>query len=228
MKIELTRSMLFVAVLLAYPATLVAQDSEPSKAQPPSEESSSPKKPGPLESLFAPTKDNGASDESRRQSGDPTAPSAKLLELVPPSVQPTLPVPTVSKAKVVSVTPLPTIPKITLRGIVMSKPDRGTAMLDVDGKILSLTLLPAEQQKRIPIPKMQFASLQAALDQRAAMTQRIGSQSETDAVEKNYEMCLQCSFVSDGIVFNLEAFTKEVVLLRAIPHDTIVMVRKGR
>ncbi|MEC8556593.1 MAG: hypothetical protein VXZ82_16405 [Planctomycetota bacterium] len=228
MKIELMRSLLFVAVILVYPATLVAQNSEPTKTQPPSEESSSPIKPGAFESLLVPTKDNEASDNSQRQSGDPTAPSAKLLELVPPSVQPTLPVPTASKAKVVSVTPLPTIPKITLRGIVMSKPDRGTAMLDVDGKILSLTLLPPEQQKLIPIPKMQFASLQAALDQRATATQRIGSRSESDAADKTYEMCLQCSFVSGEIVFNLEAFTKEVILLRAIPHDTIVIVRRGR
>ena len=228
MKIELMRSVLFVAVMLAYPVTSVAQDMEPSIKQPPSLESSPEKKLGALDSLFAPAEDSGASNKSKEPSGDPTAPSAKLLERIPPEVQPTLSVPTAPKSKVVAVTPLPAIPQITLRGIVMSKLDRGTAMLDVDGKILSLTLLPTEQQKRIRIPKMQFASLQAALDQRAAATQRIGSRSESDAAEKTYEMCLQCSFVSGGIVFNLEAFTKEVILLRAIPHGTIVMVRKAR
>ncbi len=228
MKIELMRSLLFAAIILAYPSALVAQDSEPSKEQSRSKASNSPQRPGALDSLFAPTKDNIDSDKSRRMSGDPTAPSAKLLELSSPPVQPTLPVPTSSKAKVVAALPLPAIPQITLRGIVMSKPDHGTAMLEVDGKILSLTLLPSEQQKRISIPKMQFASLQAALDQRAVATQRIGSRSELDAAERSYEMCLQCSFVSGEIVFNLEAFTKEVILLRAIPHDTIVMVRKGR
>ena len=181
------------------------------------------------------------------ESRDPTSPPSKLLDRIPrpdpkpedaPEPKPTEKVKpkSVAKpthvAKAPAVVPLPALPKITLRGIVVSRQDHGTAMLDVNGESVSISLIPVQQQQRIPIPAIQFASMKTALDQRATLLKKASNNAKAlddlnnvnDA--KTYEMSLECSFVADGIVFNLEAFTSNVILLRAIPHDTVVIVRK--
>ncbi|MEO1528866.1 MAG: hypothetical protein AAFX06_25885 [Planctomycetota bacterium] len=166
----------------------------------------------------------GASTESR----DPTAPPESLLDRIPKPEPPIEPLPRTVKPRqtrqVAAIAPLPELPKIVLRGIVLSTPQRGRAMLNVDGTSIAITLLPRDQQVRMPIPPMQFAHLKAALDRRAALN----APDETGVPTKpNYEMCLQCSFTSEGTVFNVEAFTAEAVVLRAVPHDTLILVRRS-
>ena len=103
-------------------------------------------------------------------------------------------------------------------------------MLSVDGEPITISLLPRELQQRVPIPKFQFASMKAALNQRDATvkqkTPNDSHGSETPVV--SYEMSLQSSFISNGTVFNVEAFTKDALLLRAIPHDTLQLIRAAR
>lgn len=165
---------------------------------------------------------------------DPTAPSDRLLNRIPRPVQPqpaqtslptTLPKP---KAPAPAAVSLPALPSITLRGLVMRTPDRGTAMLDVDGNSVTISLLPRDLQQRIPIPEVQFAAMKTALDQRSAFL-KASNKTEADVKtrSKSYEMSLQCSFIAGETVFNLEAFTSDALLLRAVPHDSMFIVRKA-
>ena len=171
---------------------------------------------------------------------DPTMPPSHLLDRIPkqemvPSANPPKP-PTEVKSTMTRkpvarnqpVVPLPALPQITLRGIVLSTPERGTVMLNVNERTVNIALIPLESQLRSPIPKNQFSSMQAALNQRFAMNKAASSERDDEnSKPKQYEMCLQCSFASeDGVIFNVEAFTRDTVLLRAIPHDTLVIVRK--
>ena len=180
--------------------------------------------------MISPQTPAPSTPQSSEQTPDPTAPSAHLLERIPkpaPHPQP-LSVPATTPARrATTAIPLPSLPKITLRGLVMSTPDRGTAMLDVDGNSVTISLVPRDQQQRMPIPDVQFAAMRTALDQRATLTQNASGQAEPGKGKTSFEMCLQCSFVADGIVFNLEAFTPEALLLRAVPHDSILLVRKA-
>ena len=166
-----------------------------------------------------------APEESR----DPTAPTERILDYIPkpPPVVPLTPKRSVANQRVPAFVPLPTLPKITLRGLVLSEPDRGTATLDVDGRSVSISLLPREKQQRVPIPKTQFAAMKTALDQRAALAKGTADDSGSGGTDPSYEMCLRCSLIAGGVVFNLEAFTPEVLLLRAVPHDELILVRRG-
>lgn len=177
-----------------------------------------------------------ATPEGKLESGpkgeprDPTAPPESLLQMIPkpaatnPSEPPTT-APSVRPRVVVA--SLPTLPKISLRGIVMSTSQRGRAMLDVDGDSVTISLLPRDQQLRMPIPETQFESMKAALEQRAAR-RALEKPNAAKPERKNYEMCLQCSFVSGETVFNVEAFTADAILLRAIPHESLILVRRTR
>ncbi len=113
------------------------------------------------------------------------------------------------------------LPAIILKGVVLSSPESGTAMLEIDNRQISIPLKPREQQKRVPVPASQFASVQATLAQRTRLAD--GSPGKADG----YEMCLQCSFVHNSIIFNLEAFDSETLLLQALPHNQFIIVRAG-
>ena len=166
---------------------------------------------------------------------DPTAPPRALLDRIPKPDPVPLPQPLPAAkstptrrpvAKHPTIVPLPALPKVSLRGIVLSTPDRGTAMLNVNETSINVTLLPREAQHRISIPDDQFSSMKAALEQRAAMKKAASDQENSSSAPKQFEMCLQCSFAVDEVIFNVEAFTRDTVLLRAIPHDSLIIVRK--
>jgi hypothetical protein len=120
-------------------------------------------------------------------------------------------------------TPLPQIADVRLRGIVLSATDSGTALLDVGGQQVSIKLKPREQQRRVPIPANQFLAMRPALEQRKRLLSGRQEAAKTDT----HEMCLQCSFVHDSVVYNLEAFTAETLMLKALPHDELILVRPG-
>ena len=104
----------------------------------------------------------------------------------------------------------------------MSKSDQGTAVLDVSGRRISITLKPREQQKRMPIPASQFANVPLAVEQNNK------SLSDPKAKRNNgLEICPECSFLSEGVIYNLEAFTKDTLMLRALPHNKLILVRVG-
>lgn len=171
-----------------------------------------------------------ANPDSRVQPNDPTSPPERLLQRLPKPAppQPVLPAARASaKQGRVVITPFPALPSISLRGLVLRTPDRGVAMLEVDGKPLSIVLAPLDKQMRVVIPDHQFASMKAAIEQRREMAKRKSEIAEEAHSKPRYEMSLTSSFIHKDVVFNLEAFTSDVVLLRALPHDTLVMVRKA-
>ena len=159
---------------------------------------------------------------------DPTMPTDRILEQVPQPIE------TDSQSlqqKVVRtpqfVASLPELPTIKLRGMALSHPDKGKAILDVDGKSVSISLVPRNQQTRMPIPAVQFYDYQPALFQRAsnlAAMRRDSNPIENEAMPE-FEMCLDCSFTHNGLVFNLEAFTSDTLLFKALPHDEMIIVR---
>lgn len=197
-------------------------------AQDPFAEEPQASSPAGLDTLGAQTKQPPVVDRGNDRPRDPTAPPAGLLDRIPKPVLPIEPATTVKKTSTRKPTaaPLPKLPKITLRAIVLSTPQRGRAMLDVDGTSVTVSLLQRDQQLRLPIPAAQFAHLKTALDQRAALTAADESSTASKTM-KTYEMCLQCSFTAEETIFNVEAFTADAILLRAIPHDTVVLVRRS-
>ncbi|MEM6365934.1 MAG: hypothetical protein AAF745_16010 [Planctomycetota bacterium] len=174
---------------------------------------------------------NNPSDPFRTRR-DPTEPPDRILErLPPPELQPptTLPSQGPTSRRAQPIVQLPQLPQIQLKGIVLGTPDRGRAMLDVDGRPISISLLPLNQQQRLRIPAIQFAAMKPALDQRAASLQALRDDDDPSVDEPPvYEMCLKCSFIADGVVLNLEAFTTDALLLRAIPHNTLLLIRNGQ
>ncbi|MEM9944245.1 MAG: hypothetical protein AAF939_22005 [Planctomycetota bacterium] len=129
-----------------------------------------------------------------------------------------------------TMTPLPNLPQITLQGIVQSSQETGTAILEVDGKRITILLKPRDQQTRIPVPSSQFLAMRPALEQRAMLNS--GSTS-TSMVAKQpfrmdeFDMSLESSFVHKGVVYNLEAFGPGTLMLKALPHNELVIVRTG-
>ena len=111
--------------------------------------------------------------------------------------------------------------------MALSQRDRGKAILDVDGKSVTISLIPRNKQNRLPIPEVQFSAYRPALSQRAASLAALsGNRNEDDKLwQPKFEMCLDCSFTNEGLVFNLEAFTTDTLLLRALPHDEMIIVR---
>ncbi|MEL6109029.1 MAG: hypothetical protein AAFU85_23730 [Planctomycetota bacterium] len=169
-----------------------------------------------------------AADRIDETSRDPTKPPAGILDRIPtpvPAVEPAPTTRTPTKPSVIAA--LPKLPKITLRAIVLSTPEQGRAMLDVDGTSVSVSLLKRERQLRIPIPGVQFAHLKTALDQRAAAAAPKGGSDVAPTAPKTYEMSLRCSFTVEETIFNVEAFAPDAVLLRAIPHETVILVRRA-
>lgn len=167
-----------------------------------------------------------------RETRDPTVPPTLLLDRIPAPVPEPIPSPNLKPnsvrrpiAKRTTVVSLPALPKITLRGIVLSTANRGMAMLSVNDEPINITLLPRDAQQRIPIPEIQFASMKAALDQLAAIGKTASGLASVGTNPRKYEMCLQCSFASEGVIFNVEGFTSDAVLRRAVPHDSLIIVR---
>jgi hypothetical protein len=167
--------------------------------------------------------------ETRRPPRDPTVPTDRLLQRAP-QPQPSASSPRGPRSDQAFL-PLPSLPDITLRGLVLRTPDRGTAILDVDGKSITISLVPRDQQQRVPVPASQFGAFLPALQQRAAAARTSpDAATPTDPTEparQRFEMCLNCSFLSGGVVFNLEAFSRDAVLLKALPHDEVILVRSG-
>ena len=158
--------------------------------------------------------------QSQPAQTDPTVPSDKVLSRLPASPEPQTGQRNRSPLRSL---PMPTIPKVTIRGIVLSSASKGTAMLNVGGETVSIDLIPLRQQDRVPIPPEQFAELRPAIEQRMrAVTEQAGDTRPLPT----YEMCLRCSFVAEGVVFNVEDFSTDSLLLRALPHDSLVLVRR--
>lgn len=118
--------------------------------------------------------------------------------------------------------PRPPLPRLTLKGLVLSAPDRGTAILGVDDATVSISLIPREQQQRVPIPSTQLANSGRLTNAGPAGGYGIDGEAERETVE----MCLECSFYSEGTLFNLEGFTSSTLLLRTLPWDEVVLVKK--
>lgn len=168
---------------------------------------------------------------------DPTAPSNRILEYLPQAERSTPKSSDAgrrSTARPASPNRLPALPKITIKGLVLSTPDSGTAMLDVSGKSVSISLLSVADQQRLAIPSIQFAAMKPALEQRKVISQSGDFPASRGSEGRNvlaqppvYEMSLQCSFTVDGVIFNLEAFTADTLLFRVIPHGDLLLVKKG-
>ncbi|MEM9643479.1 MAG: hypothetical protein AAF989_00685 [Planctomycetota bacterium] len=224
------RFALSMTLFICHVASSQAQETGPIDQSPPSRQDS-PRLLEFLEQMTPTLPSDALASEMSGESRDPTAPSPRLLERVPrpAPMQPSLPVTeTARRQPIAAVTPLPALPKISLRGLVLSTEVSGKAMLDVNGKSVTISLLPRDRQQRVSIPSKQFAAMKPALEQRAALIEAFDQGSETERRDMSYEMCLQCSFISDGVVFNLEGFTRDSLLLRAVPHDSILLVRKVR
>ncbi len=114
---------------------------------------------------------------------------------------------------------LPKLPTITIEGLILGESGTGTAMLEVGDRQVSIRLKPLEEQTRTSVPASQFQAMKPALDQLAAMS---GERSPRD-----YEVSLECSFVHDGVFYNVESFTSEVLMLKALPHNEVIIVRSG-
>lgn len=122
---------------------------------------------------------------------------------------------------------LPKIPKIVIRALVMKSADAGTALLEVDGRQISIPLIPLDQQKRMPIPKGQFAEWeQPSMENLPADSSK---QAEIDNLEKEkaklLQFCPDCSFLNESVIFNLESFGKNTIVLNALPHNKLILVR---
>lgn len=181
-----------------------------------------------IEALSSQNNQPPAPDQPR----DPTMPSDRILEQLPrpelPSVDnaPTRSNRNASRSPSLS-SGLPALPTIELRGLVMSTPTRGKAMLNVGGRSLSINLVSRDQQTRTPIPATQFAQFQPALKARAAA---LADPTQADAVpappiDLSFEMSVQSSFFVDGVLFNLESFSEDALVLQALPHKELILVR---
>ena len=107
---------------------------------------------------------------------------------------------------------------------MLSERQKGTGLLRVGERNVSISLLPPERQKRVSIPSSQFVAMRPALEERAKLVARSGAK---DTAVLRYEMCPKCSFVNDGVVYNLVGFTSDTLLLQAIPYGEIILVRAG-
>ncbi|MEM7785714.1 MAG: hypothetical protein AAF623_20375 [Planctomycetota bacterium] len=125
-----------------------------------------------------------------------------------------------------TMTSLPAIPPITLQAIVQSSASTGTAVLEVDDKRITILLKPRDQQTRIPVPTSQFMAMRSALEQRAMLESESMTARQPFQMAQ-YEMSLESSFVHKGVVYNLEAFGPDTLMLKALPHNELVIVRTG-
>ncbi|MDA7980295.1 MAG: hypothetical protein MPJ50_16135 [Pirellulales bacterium] len=149
--------------------------------------------------------------------GDPTVPSEEILRRIPQT-------PRGLQQQLVA---LPQLADVRLRGIVLFNADRGRALLEVGGRQISIPLKPREQQQRVPIPASQFLAMRPALEQRALLLSS-DRQVAPKASPDGHDMSLQCSFVHDRVVYNLEAFSADTLMLKALPHDEFILVRAGK
>lgn len=120
---------------------------------------------------------------------------------------------------------LPKLPKLAIKAMVMSKSDLGTVLLNIDGRLISIPLKPIALQNRLPVPASQFFDSSLSLELTQVLAESNPQTAKgPDGVEV-YEISPECSFLHDGIVFNLEAFTKDTIVLRALPHNKLILVR---
>lgn len=125
--------------------------------------------------------------------------------------------------------PLPTLPKITLKAIILSTPDRGTALLDLEEEQILLMLKSEEDRQRVLIPVNQFGDILGADGMNPKLIPErntSGEQKQKQAV--GFEISLECSFLHKGVFYNLEAFNADTIMLRALPHNKLVLVRMGK
>jgi len=166
------------------------------------------------------------------QPRDPTMPSDRILEQLPRPELPAVDTAPIRGNRNASRSPslssgLPTLPTIKLRGLVMSTPTRGKAMLSVGEQSISINLIPRDQQTRTSVPATQFAQFQPALKARAAALAEFTQADSlpTPPINLNFEMSVQSSFFIDGVLYNLESFSDDVLVLQALPHQDFVLVR---
>ncbi len=141
-----------------------------------------------------------------------------LVRLEMPKTTDANPRPSIPK----KVNPLPSIPDLKIRGIVLGSQNRGTALLEVDGKQVTIDLLPVDQQKRVAIPEAHFAVFRPAVAKEERETKT--STELTPAHE--HQMCLRCSVVTQGVVFNLEGYSANSLSFRVLPHNETVLLRQ--
>jgi len=158
---------------------------------------------------------------------DPMIPSAEILERLQPR-QTELSVAQRATAS------LPPLPRFRLAAIVLNDDSTGTAMITLDmgnqavpSRSISLSLNHQPLIAQARFPKRQFWQEQRVLD---AIDEEIADRQSDGATEPaladNTEPWVHLDgFELDGVFFIVEEFTDKAILLRAHPHDKLLLVR---
>lgn len=222
------RSLLIATV--AFPLSAFAQQQEPNPATPTQNE-------------IAPDVSDSSGDEQKPMR-DPTVPNQEILDkLFPKPAQQVAPqviqtpnvVTSSPAARPIEIVPLPSLPKMKLRGIILSSENEGTALLESGDEKVSVKLNRNKMAKSIMVPERQFYQFQSTLDQIDYLVElrerQISGNGQAELIpseikprRREYEIRTD-SFTVDGVYFVVEDFSKETLILRAIPHDTLVLVR---
>lgn len=140
------------------------------------------------------------------------------------------PVPQVAATTRTVAAPLPPLPKITLKAIVLSGPETGTAWIEVDDqlKMVSLRTKPQEKNQLAIIPMEQYAEFSPALEQ---LRELVEAQQENSGVEASDSKIgverfdPQTAFSVNGVIFTLESFSRHHILLRSTLHHKLLLLK---
>ncbi len=183
--------------------------------------------PPPLPSPPAPAPPAPAAAVDQR---DPMVPSAEILDLLQPR-KAELPATTVARG---AVAPLPPLPRFRLTAIVLNDESTGTAMIAIDTgnddaptRSISLSLGRPPRIAQTGFPKRQFWKEQQVLDEiDEAIADHPSGRDAEPAPIRNIEPWVRLDgFENDGVFYSVEEFTDKAILLRAYPHDVLLLVR---
>ncbi len=178
----------------------------------------------PPETNSAPKDATESNPDDFAAESDPTTPSQDIAR------QMQRPVPQVVATTRATAAPLPPLPKITLKAIVLSGPETGTAWIEVEDqlKMISLRTKPTEKKQLIEIPAEQYAEFSPALEQ---LRDLVEAQKEPTGVEATASKLEQerfdprTAFSVNGIIFTLESFSRHHILLKSTLHQKLLLLK---
>ena len=182
----------------------------------------------------APMPPDALPPEPSAEQRDPMVPSAEILDLLQPKKAD---LPTITANQSTSAT-LPPLPRFRLTAIVLNSDLTGTAMIAIDtgsdqapARSISLALGRQPVVANTAFPKRQFWKEKQVLDaiddeiEKGQKKQGLRTASEPGDEPAIKPWLRLDGFEVEGVFFSVEEYTDKAILLRAYPHDTLLLVR---